>query len=82
MRTALSPRLERDPRMDPQPGDALRPTVGCIAKYVVQRKPDRVLVQCEGFRAWMRLSTWNTWASQPMESVTFETPPPLQSIRL
>jgi hypothetical protein len=75
-------RLERDPRTDPQPGDALRPIAGRVVRYIVQRKPDRVLVHWGGFGNWMRLSTWRTWASQPMESVTFETAPLLQTIRM
>ena len=36
--------MTRDPRVDPQPGDTLRPVAERMPRYVVRRKPDRVLV--------------------------------------
>lgn len=67
---------KRDPRIDPQQGDALLPVAGHLWRYVVRRESDRVLVHGGRSRTWMNLPTWRAWAAQPMESVTYNTPPP------
>jgi hypothetical protein len=54
--------MTRDPRSDPQPGDMLRGNL--IFRRVIKREGEKVLIQSEHTRYWMRVERWQLWCEQ------------------
>ena len=55
---------ERDPRIDPKPGDSIRKTMssGWITRTVVNRRGNCIFYQTKGKERACWISTWVDWA--------------------
>jgi len=54
---------ERNPRIDPQPGDELRGDNFSIRR-VIQREADTLLIERWKRRNWILVQTWQKWCKQ------------------